>query len=101
MSAPAEQSLVQMLRNWRASSVSDGDTQLLQRVSVSASEVGVEIRAEGYGSHGMEDGFGCPIFLELDNDELVLHVWADINQEDPIYSIRLGGAKESARTSDG
>jgi hypothetical protein len=73
----------------------DGDDTLA--VTVEANKNGIEIKPEGYGDLGTIDGYGCPVFLEWANGKLMLHVWADINQEDPTHSIDLTGAKESLR----
>lgn len=58
---------------------------------------GIEIFAEGYGSCNMENGYGAPIFLEIWEGKLRLHVFADINREDSTHTIDLEGALESAR----
>ena len=42
-------------------------------------------------------GDDSPIYLEFYDGKWRLHVWADINQEDPTRSIDLSGALESNR----
>jgi hypothetical protein len=57
----------------------------------------IEIQPDGYtGIHGS----GCPVLIELWNDELRVVVWGDVNQEDPTHIISLEGAKESNRKQD-
>jgi hypothetical protein len=58
------------------------------KVKVLGSEFGVSISAEGYGDIPIEVG-GSPIHLELADGKLMLHVWANANQEDPTHSIDL------------
>lgn len=58
------------------------------------------ISVEGYGDSASVDGAGHPILLELYEGKLRLHVWADINKEDPTHTIELEGARESAREDD-
>lgn len=61
---------------------------------------GIEVFAEGYGTCNMQPGFGSPIFLEVWEGKLRLHVFADINSEDPTHTIDLEGALETARKLD-
>ena len=55
------------------------------------------ITPKGYGDCTSQDGQGIPIMLSLDDDQLKLQVWADINAEDMTHNINLSGAKESSR----
>lgn len=57
----------------------------------------VALGFEGYGEKTAADGYGCPVLVELYNGRLTLHVWADINSENPTHSIDLEGAREDAR----
>jgi hypothetical protein len=57
---------------------------------------GFSIRAPGYGSNKMDDGHGEPIYIELYDGCLTVHLWPDINNPDPT-SIDMEGAREFAR----
>ena len=57
----------------------------------------LEIRVAGLGDKCSENGQGTPILLEAYEGSIVLHVWADINREDPTHRIDLGGAREALR----
>jgi len=47
-----------------------------------------EVKVEGMSDcHG-----GAPICLEFFQGKWTLHVWSDINQEDPTHSIDMSGA---------
>ena len=65
-------------------------------VRIDANGSGIEIRPEGYGDAGMEDGYGVPVYLEFHDQQLVLYAFPDINSETPIR-ISLEGARESTR----
>ena len=71
-----------------------------QAVKVEIYDTAVCISAEGYGDKGTAAGHGTPILLERGASGLVLHVWADINQEDPTHTIDLSGALESRRKAE-
>ena len=60
----------------------------------------IEVLPKGYGTAGMEDGYGCPVFLERWEGELRVVVFADINSEDPTHIISLEGARESKRKQE-
>lgn len=66
-------------------------------VRVSHSDSGIEICPEGYGNANDIDGNGVPVLIEYWDGKLRVHVWGDINREDPTHSIDLSGAKESQR----
>jgi len=66
-------------------------------ILVGLSESGVEIGASGYGEKIAIKDHGYPIYLEFHEGHLRLHVWADINNEEPTHIIDLEGARESAR----
>jgi len=55
------------------------------------------VSPKGYGECGAQDGYGCPIKVEVWQGELRVIVWGDINQEDPTHIISLEGAKEDKR----
>ena len=57
---------------------------------------GFSIRAPGYGSNEMDDGHGEPIYIELYDGRLTVHLWPDINSTEP-QSVDMEGARESAR----
>jgi len=44
---------------------------------------------------------GCPIWLEVYQGKLRVHIWADVNKEDPTHSIDLEVARETARKEEG
>ena len=66
-------------------------------VTIVAGETGIEIKAEGYGDSSSDVGFGAPIFIEWYDGKLRVHLFGDINREDPTHSVDLEGARESAR----
>lgn len=59
------------------------------------------IGAFGYGEKTAEDGKGYPIVIEFHEGELVVRIWADINDEEPTHKISLEGARENVRKDDG
>lgn len=58
---------------------------------------GNAIFIEGLGDCTSQPGYGAPMVIEMDGEQMRLIVWADINQEDPTHIISLEGAKESNR----
>lgn len=62
------------------------------RVKVRMGQFGVEVLPAGYGdaSNGADGG---PVFIEVSQGVPVVHVWSDIGEEEPTYSINLAGAK--------
>jgi hypothetical protein len=81
--------------------LTDRKTERTQVVEVTPNgNGGFEISMPGYGSNGMEDGHGAPIFVELYDGEITAHLWADINNPDPTASINMEGAREEARQAD-
>jgi hypothetical protein len=62
------------------------------------------IGLQGYGEHSAIKGQGTPIVIEYHDHNGVelpqVHVFADINKDDPTHSISLSGAKESLRIED-
>jgi hypothetical protein len=60
-------------------------------------EFGLTVGIQGYGTCNT-NGDDPPILLEFVEDEgLILTVWAEINQEDPTHRIRLDKALHTAR----
>jgi hypothetical protein len=74
--------------------ISDGD--ITREVRISHGADGLDICLSGHGCSSME-GEAPPIFLEVHEGNVVLYVWADINQDDPTHKINLSGALLSAR----
>lgn len=60
---------------------------------------GLAVNAEGYGTFTSDGAAedGAIVYLENDNGTLRLHVYADINSEDPTHTINLEQAKLSNR----
>ena len=61
----------------------------------------VAVQPYGTGVYGSADGYGWPVVVEFDPEDLVqpprVLIWADINQEDPTHIISLAQAMESTR----
>ena len=66
-------------------------------LSIDISDIGLVVKAEGYGDAHSSEGNGYPIMLEVYEGDLRLLVWSDINNEDPTHIISLNGARESLR----
>lgn len=62
---------------------------------VSGFDIG--IRFKGYGEYAAKDGEGAPVLLTLEDGNLQVAVWSDINQEDATHIISMDKAKESHR----
>jgi hypothetical protein len=61
-------------------------------VDIIHTDHGIELHPKGYEcANG-----GGPIFLEIYEGRLQLHVWADIKQEDPTHTIPLSEASEES-----
>ncbi len=56
---------------------------------------GVEVFIEDMGTSVSKHD--SPIYLELNEGKWILHVWSDINQEDPTHQIDMSAALESNR----
>ena len=69
-------------------------------VRIIANTTGVELLPDGLGTNGMLPGHGPPLYLECEAGKWRLHVWADINSEDPTHMIDLDGASEVLRRPD-
>lgn len=59
-------------------------------VAVSEGPNGIEITPEGTATFDSDQG--SPIFIESYDGKLRIHVWSDINSEDPTHTIELDGA---------
>lgn len=68
------------------------------KFDILVSRFGIEIRPYGFGTCNMEDGTSGPVFIELHDGKPRVHIWGDINLEDPTYSVSLALAAESLRT---
>lgn len=64
---------------------------------IDASGASVDISVTGYGTAGMEPGYGPIAMLEYWGGKLRLIVFADITQEEPTHIIDLSGSRESLR----
>lgn len=95
----AEQPASFLLRDWQGEDPSTTKVQVLPD-GISDATTGLDILADGYGTKGMHPGYGPIIYLERSESHLVLHVWADINQEDPTHTISLENAREEHRPPD-
>lgn len=63
------------------------------------SDEGISIRFDGYGEKTSEDGQGWPIHIEIAKGVPTIHLWDDINEEEPM-ALDLEYAKESLRKED-
>lgn len=70
-----------------------------RRIAVEAlcTRHGISLRVQGHGDKTSPEGHGMPVLVELQDGEVWVHVWADVNQEDPTHSISLAGARDSCR----
>ena len=68
-------------------------------ISLKQGPGGLEIGVAGYGESAAPDGAGMPIYVDLEGDHPRVHVWGDINNEDPT-TISLEGAQEVLRAND-
>ena len=58
----------------------------------------LSICPEGTGDYYSKEGHGYPIHLEyVEEGFWLVHIWADINQEDPTHKISLEMANDSNR----
>jgi hypothetical protein len=58
----------------------------------------IEVFVDGMGLATMEDA--SPVILEFVEGKWWLHVWSDINNEDPTHSVDMSGAFESLREEE-
>lgn len=63
---------------------------------VEEEEHGLAIKFDGFGDNESAEGHGTPIFIEVHEGKLRVHVWPDINSADPV-TIELDGAREILR----
>ena len=73
------------------------DEGIPRTVKVLEEGAGISIVPAGTGDCCSKDGAGVPILLEHYEGKWVLHVWADINEEDATHRIDLTQALESNR----
>lgn len=66
-------------------------------VTVRASGGILEVSPRGYGECAAVDGAGAPVVLDLTPDGLKVHVFGDINSEEPTDTVDLEGAREDRR----
>lgn len=66
---------------------------------IETTDTGILIGFEGYGEGPVEAGYGRPVLIEKQADQIRVHVWDDINDEEP-RTINMCEAKEAARQSD-
>lgn len=66
---------------------------------ITADQVGIYLRPDGYGDCDSADKNGCPAMIEFFNGEVRVVVWPDINSDEPTI-ISLEGAKESERENE-
>ena len=71
----------------------DATTGKPAKATVTAENAGLCIRPEGTGTFDGEYG---PIYLEIVSGKPVLHVWTDINGQEPV-KLDLAAALESNR----
>ena len=70
----------------------DGDRVVNIGVTVENHNLGLCLKAQGYGCYGCYDA--GPVFLEVYEGRLRLIVWDDISREDPTHIIDLEGARD-------
>jgi len=70
-----------------------------EKLTVTLLNNGIEVAIgiEGYGDNTSTNGLGVPIVLEFNDGKLRLHVYSNINSEDPTHTISLEGAREDNR----
>jgi hypothetical protein len=70
------------------------DAELVGTIQVS--DRGIDVLFGGFGTHGMEPGFGSPVFIEADkNGNPLVYCWAEIDSEDHTHKISLHGARDN------
>ncbi len=74
-------------------------TKRQYKIKIEQESVGVAISIPGFGTSDMEPGAGPVIYLEMENGEPILRVWADIKTEEPTHKISLKGASEALRVN--
>ncbi len=80
--------------------ISDAKSRRSYKLKVENEGDGLSLHLPGFGTRDMEPGAGPVIFLEFENGEPILRVWADITTEEPTHKISLERASESRRLPD-
>ena len=80
--------------------IGDAKSRARYKVKVENEGSGLSLHLPGFGTRDMEPGAGPVIFLEFENGEPILRVWADITTEEPTHKISLKRASESRRIKD-
>ncbi len=75
----------------------DTTTAATVRAKIEADEHGINIGFVGYGDHGSADCCGRPVFIEIHDGQLKIHVWTDIGQDDATHVLNLENARENRR----
>lgn len=78
----------------------DDQTGQTIEATIRISSKGIEITADGYGEKTAEVGAGALAFFEYYGGEVQLHVFSDINKEDPTHNISFEDAKETNRRAE-
>lgn len=71
----------------------DSESLALLPIRIEASDFCISIFPRGHGDFGSEDGYGCPLFIEIYQGRLRVIAFPDINVEDPTI-IDLSNARE-------
>jgi hypothetical protein len=74
----------------------DGSNGREVKVKITMSHDVLAFRPDGYGDC-MERAGGIPLLLEVNEGELRVVVWEDINADDPGHIVSLEGAREELR----
>lgn len=64
---------------------------------LNVTDLGVGVHFDGFGDAPTEDGFGEPVFMEVQHGVPIVHVWDDITQDEARFHISLEDAAESKR----
>lgn len=80
--------------------IGDAKSRGRYEVKVENEGAGLSLHLPGFGTRDMEPGAGPVIFLEFENGEPILRVWADITTEEPTHKISLKKASEVRRIKD-
>lgn len=80
--------------------IGDAKGRARYKVKVENEGAGLSLHLPGFGTRDMEPGAGPVIFLEFENGEPILRVWADITTEEPTHKISLKKASEVRRIKD-
>jgi hypothetical protein len=80
--------------------IGDAKSRARYTVEIENEGTGLSLYLPGFGTRDMEPGAGPVIFLEFENGEPILLVWADITTEEPTHKISLKRAAEELRIPD-